>query len=138
MPSPNKMSLRLISLLAALPAIAGATTFQVNGTEPAAWSKIFASVGIQPATGSPPEIVVAGPKAAMDLSTGSDRHIVILEGMSSAARQLGFAEKTATVSVRQICDTHAPKMQIFWELPVEMPEVQVPDGYQVFATEKWK
>jgi hypothetical protein len=132
------MNFRLISFLAALPAIAGATTFQVSGTNPAPWNKIFASVGIQPSVTNSSEIAVAGPNAAIDAAALADRQIVILEGMSSVARQFGFAEKPARVTVRQVCDTHTSSMQIFWEQPVEVPEVQVPDGFQIFATEKWK
>jgi hypothetical protein len=131
------MSKLFIALLAALPAVATATTFQITGTEPAPWSKIFASVGIQAAANGSPGILVAGPQAAIDPSA-HDAQILVLEGMSAAARQLGFTEKTATVSIRQICDTHATKMQIFWEQPIDVPEVQVPSGFQVFATEKWK
>lgn len=129
---------RLILVIAALPSIAGATTFQVSGTNPAPWSKIFASVGIQPSVSNSAQIVVAGSKAGIAVTALGDRQIVVLEGVSPLARQLGFTEKTATVTVRQICDTHAPKMQIFWEEPIAVPEVQIPDGYQIFATEKWK
>jgi hypothetical protein len=130
------MIYRLIPALMMLPVAAGATTFQVRGTNPSPWSKIFASVGIQPSVTDSPVIVVAGPKAAQTES--NENQILILEGMSPQARQLGFAEKTTTVTVRQICDTHAPNMQIFWEQPLEIPETQVPDGFQVFAAEKWK
>lgn len=131
------MTSRLISFLAVLPAIASAASFQVTGTEPAPWTRIFASVGIRPSVDSSPEIVIAGPKAAMDVAAVAGRQILVLEGISPAARQLGFAEKTATVAVRRICDAHAPNMQIFWEQPVDVLETQVPDGFQVFATEKW-
>src|SRR5579875_914969 len=132
------MKFPLTTVLALVPVLAGATTFQVSGTEAAPWNKIFASVGIQPASNDGAEIVVAGPKAAIDASALADRHIVVVLGMNSAARQLGFTQKADTVTVRQICDTHAPNMQIFWEQPVDVPDVQAPDGFQVFASEKWK
>lgn len=132
------MSLRFLPLLLALwPALAGATTFQALGTDAAPWNKIFASVGIQPSSNSP-EILVAGPKAAPAIAAEPDGRIIILEGISAPARQLGFAEKNTTVSVRQICDTHAPHMQVFWEQPADVREVQIPDGFEIFATEKWK
>ncbi|HEX3682452.1 MAG TPA: hypothetical protein VHU83_07900 [Bryobacteraceae bacterium] len=130
------MIFRLIPALIMLPVAALATTFQVSGTNPAPWNKIFASVGIQPSLTGSPGIVVAGPNAAQ--IEPNENQILILEGMSPLARQLGFAEKTATLTVRQICDTHAPNMQIYWEQPLEIPETQVPGGFQVFATEKWK
>lgn len=33
---------------------------------------------------------------------------------------------------------HATKMNIIWERPITVPAVNVPDGFQIFATEKWK
>ncbi|MBV9760575.1 MAG: hypothetical protein JO340_08425 [Acidobacteriaceae bacterium] len=123
-------------LLAAVPALAGAATFQVTGTDAAPWNKIFASVGMESST-TAPDILVAGPQASAELTAGPNQ-ILVLEGMGPLARRLGFTQKQTSVSVRQICDAHAPNMQIFWELPLDVSEVQVPAGYQVFATEKWK
>jgi hypothetical protein len=131
------MTYRLFSYLALLPALATATSFQVTGTNAAPWHKIFGSVGIQPSSNNSSDIRITGAAATAGAPLANAR-ILILEGMSPAARKLGFSEKTTTVSVRQICDTHAPNMQIFWEQPLDVPEVQVPDGFQVFATERWK
>jgi hypothetical protein len=123
-------------LVLLLPAMMGAATFQVNGTNAAPWSKIFGAVGISQASGGP-DIVVAGPDAQVD-SKLAENHILILEGTGAAAASFGFAQKPETVLVRHICDVHAPKMQIVWEHPQEVHTVSVPDGFQIFATEKWK
>jgi hypothetical protein len=130
------MTPRLIVFIAALPALAGAATFQVTGTNAAPWTKILGSVGMQPSNNSP-DILVAGAGAAVG-AIPANAQILILEGLSPAARKLGFTEKGATVSVRQICDTHALNMQIFWEQSLDVPEVQVPDGFRIFATERWR
>jgi hypothetical protein len=126
-------------LLAILTPLAGATTFQVSNTAPAAWEKLFASIGVEETLSTSPSIIVAGPTAHIDVSV-SERHILILEGFGPAAHDLGFTEKPGApaISIRQICDAHAPQMQIFWEQPEAVPEIQIPDGFQVFATEKWK
>lgn len=129
-------TLWLLLLASLFPALAAAATFQVNGTNPAPWSKIFDTVGIGQASGEP-DIVVAGPDAQID-SKLAENHILILEGTGVAAARFGFAQKSETVLVRHICDAHAPKMQIIWEHPQEVHAVSVPDGFQIFATEKWK
>jgi hypothetical protein len=125
--------------IALLTPLSGATTFHVTATAPTPWQKIFGSLGIEETLSTSPSILVAGAAAQIDSAT-AEQHILILEGVGPVARDLGFTEKpdAAPIAVRQICDTHAPQMQIFWEEPLTVPEVQIPAGFQVFATEKWK
>lgn len=132
-------SILLLALAGALASNAGATTFQVAGTAAAPWEKIFASIGIEETLSASPSILVAGPQAQIDPAV-SEHSILILEGVGGTARALGFAEKSDAPgsSIRRICDTHAPGMQIFWEQPITVPDIQIPAGFQVFATEKWK
>src|ERR1700761_270507 len=132
------MTVRFLCLFATLATLAPSATFRVNGTALASWPKIFASVGIAPSDRNDAEIVVAGPNSDVDAAAVSSNHVLILEGMSPAAASLGFSAKSASVSIRQICDTHAPNMQIFWEQPVSVPQISVPADFQVFATEKWQ
>jgi len=138
----TKLSVRLTLLaavLAGVPVIAGvANTFQVNGTDPAPWRKIFGSVGIAEDEKGPATFVVLGPDAHADAAALSQDHIVVLEGTGAVAKSLGFVPKQDVVPVRQICDIHAPKMQVIWEHPLNVPAVDLPNGYQVFASEKWK
>ena len=125
------MKYLLTSLLCCvLPACAA--TFQVDGANPAAWTKILGSVGIERA-GTNPDIVVAGSN-----STSTAARILILEGDSPAARSLGIMPEKERVTVRQIVDTHGPQMQIIWEQAAEIAKVQLPEGFTVFATERWK
>jgi hypothetical protein len=116
---------------------ATATTFQVKGADARPWTKILGSVGIGAAETGEPAIVVAGPGAPADVAAVAQSHLLILEGASEAARSFGIVAKAQTVSVRQISDTHAPKMQIIWEQPIEVSAVELPAGFQVFATERW-
>lgn len=125
-------------LLAVAPATLESATFDVKGADPAPWLKILGSVGISRAQTGDASIVVAGPAAPPDVAAVAENHLLILEGVSPAARSLGIASKAETVSVRQIRDTHAPDMQIFWERPAEVAVAELPRDFQVFATERWK
>ena len=113
---------------------ASAATFQVDGANPAAWTKILGSVGIERASANP-DIVVAGASSNAPATAG---RILILEGDSPAARSLGIVPEKERVTVRQIVDTHGPQMQIIWRQAAEIVKVQLPDGFTVFATERWK
>lgn len=120
-----------------LSASARASTFQVTGTDAAPWTKILQSIGMT-ASQSSPALSVVGPNAHVDVSKLSQDHIVIVEGTGTTAKQIGITTNTGFVTVRQIRDIHAPKMQIFWEQALNVPAVVLPTGFQVFATEKWK
>ncbi len=130
--------LGLVAGVALLPVVASATSFQVIGTDAAPWTKILGSLGITQAASETAGIVVLGRDAQADVTTLAANHIVIVEGTGSTAQKLGIAVKSDSVMVRQICDTHAPKMQIIWEQAVNVPEIDLPADFQVFATEKWK
>ncbi len=129
--------MKWIAACALLPALAGATTFQTKDADPGPWSKIFGSIGITQAT-SNAGIVVVGRNAQVDAGQLAQDRIVVLEGSGAAAQKIGITAKNETVPVRQICDTHAPKMQIIWQEAVTVPAVDLPEGFEVFATEKWK
>jgi hypothetical protein len=121
---------------AAFAVSASATTFQVDGANPVAWTKILGSVGIERSS-SDPSIVVAGASAAMESARLSSTHILIVEGDSAAARSLGILPQKEQLVVRQIVDSHAAKMQIIWEQPAEIAKTQLPEGFIVYATERW-
>ncbi|HEX4165853.1 MAG TPA: hypothetical protein VHZ55_10310 [Bryobacteraceae bacterium] len=114
-----------------------ATTFQAAGADEKAWRAILGAVGITEDAKRPPEILVVGAGAKPELVAQAEGKILILEGASAAAEKAGFVSESRTLSVRQICDTHAPNMQIFWEKPVSMVPSIVPADYQVFAKERW-
>jgi hypothetical protein len=115
---------------------AWSSTFQVDGVNPVAWTKILGSVGIQRAS-LDPSIIVAGASSTAESSGLAATHILILEGNSPAARSLGIVPQKQTAAVRQIVDSHAPKMQIIWEQPAEIANVQMPADFTVYARERW-
>jgi len=130
------MRTTIIPLLCCMAAPAWPATFQVDGANPAAWGRILGSVGIE-RTSLDPTIFVVGPSAAAGRAGLASTHVLILEGDSLAARSLGIAPQKEKVSVRQIVDSHAPKMQIIWEHPAEIAKVQLPEDFTVYATERW-
>jgi hypothetical protein len=121
---------------AALAAPALAVTFQTDDANPAAWGKILGSVGIQ-RSAREATIVVAAPSAPAASAALADTHILILEGDSAAARSFGIVPQKEKLTVRQIVDSHGPKMQIIWEQPTEITKVQLPADFTVYATERW-
>jgi len=128
----------LVALLASAPSLLQSATFAVNGADAQPWVKILGSVGISHAASGDASIVIAGPAAQTDIAALAQDHFLVLEGMSPAARSLGIMTKTETIRIRQIRDTHAPAMQIFWETPIETPFADVPADFRVFAFERWK
>ena len=129
------LTLLLCTIAFAVPSVAA--TFQTDGANPAAWSKILGSVGI-PRAASHSTIIVAGSSATADTASQAANHILILEGDSAASRSLGVLPQKDKVQVRQIVDSHAPKMQIIWEQPAEIAKVQLPEGFTVYAKERWQ
>jgi hypothetical protein len=126
------MTKRFVLALFLASAVLRGATFQVNGADAQPWLKILGAVGITRSETTDAAIVIGGP-AAM-----AENHLLILEGMSPAARSFGITAKTETVRVRQIRDTHAPDMQIFWEQPAEIAVTELPADFRVFASERWK
>ena len=116
----------------------GAATFQVEGGANAlAWAKILGSVGIERAN-SNSYIVVEGAAAREDSARLALAHILILQGDSPAGRSLGILPQKERVTVRQIVDKHGPQMQIIWEQAAEIAKTHLPEGFSVYATERWK
>ena len=117
---------------------APAATFQLHGVDEKSWSAILGSVGLTEDAKRSPQIIVAGQAAAPGLAKPSQNQILILEGPSPAAAQLGIVAGSGHVSVRQISDVHAAGTQIIWEKPVDLTPSQIPADFQIFAREKWQ
>ena len=115
-----------------------ASTFQVRSANDKPWIKILGSLGMSESSAGQPAVIVAGSGVPAGVLAAADKNILILQGFGKAAEQLGITSLPKKISVRQICDAHAPKMQIIWEQPGEISEVNLPPGFQVFATEKWQ
>ncbi len=130
--------MRTVLLVSLLASALGATTFQVRGTDVKPWAAILGSVGMTEDQQRDPEVMVAGPAARAEVSELAQNHFLIVEGTGPVAAQLGIHAKSPALRVRQICDTHAANTQIFWEHPVDVAPIDLPAGFQIFATEKWK
>ncbi len=125
--------------VAALPLFgAGTGTFQVQGVEASPWAKVFGAVGMTEVHGGHPTVIVLGPNEHVNATALAATHLVIVEGAGAIAESLGIHAGPTSTSVRQICDSHAPQMQIIWEQPLAVPGVEVPGDFQLFATERWK
>lgn len=135
----NCSQLPLALLVAVLPVWAsGSGTFVAQGTDPGPWSKVFEAVGIAPSQHGDPTVIIVGAEEHADILKLAATHLVIVEGTGFAAQSIGIRPAGAAIPVRQICDTHAPKMQIIWEQPVSIPTPEIPSDFTVLATEKWK
>lgn len=127
----------LYTALLLIPACAQANTYLISGPDPAPWQKMLGAVGLTATRGPSPTIEIVSGSTTRDIATAAAQHIVIVEGFGAAAEKLGITADAKTVAVRQICDIHAPKMQIFWEQPMTIPRVALTDAWTVFASEKW-
>ena len=132
------MTTRLLAALLLAAALANAGTFQLQSVDAKSWTAILGSVGLTEDTKRSPQIIVAGSNAPAALAKQSQNQILILEGPSPAATQLGILPDTGTVSVRQISDVHAGDTKIIWEKPLDITPSKVPTDFQIFAREKWK
>jgi len=130
------MTLRLLAAFAIVPLISQATAFRAVSADDRPWRSIFGALGI--AENPTADIVVVGEDAQQDVAQLAQDHFVVLEGTGAAASKIGLVAKQDRVAIRQICDTHAPKLQIIWESAVDAPAVELPAGFTAFATEKWK
>ncbi len=134
----NKRVLLLAFPLLVLPGLCPGMAFRVAGADAKPWTKILGSVGIGPDETDRSEIVIASGTSTAPLASLAENRIVIVEGLGAATTGLGFKAQAGAVSIRQIRDVHAPNMQIIWERAQDVSAFELPPGYQVFATERWK
>ncbi len=128
----------LLTVLLSTYSLHAATAFSIDKTDSASWSKILGSVGISESKlQTPAPIVIAGDTATENVSALAEDHFLVLIGTGAAAAKFGITSGSDHLSIRQICDTHAPNMQIIWEQPASVEKTHVPDSFQIFATEKW-
>ncbi len=125
-------------LLAFTSVLAGATTFAVDGPNAGPWKKLLGAVGLTESTAGKSAVEVVSGTSNRDLLDFASNHIVIVEGFGPAAEKLGITAGKKTVAVRQICDTHASKVQVIWEQPVTVRTATIPNDWTIFALERWK
>ncbi len=134
----KRISIFLVLTSCLISGVGRAATFQVKNADAKPWSAILGTIGIAQDSHREPDVVVAGQDSQLDIAALAQNKIVILEGAGASASKVGILSKAESVRIRQISDTHAPGLPIIWEQPVEVPQVALPDGFQIFAAEKWK
>ncbi len=119
-------------------ATASASTFSVSGTDANSWRRILGCIGITEVSSGDGEIVVAGKGATRDVAALAENRVVIIEGLGPNSDKLGIISKPEMMTMRQISDVHAPKMQIIWEQAAKLHQVNLPNDYKIFSQERWK
>jgi hypothetical protein len=139
-----KLTLALIGWAACLsPGSLAAATFayHIAGDDPGPWPQIFSSIGIARAAGGPANLFVVRNVAPGSVPQWIQRieqgGIVVLEGEGELAAALGLTPSDQRVTVRSIIDQHAPKLQIVWDSPLEIPVFNMPKDASVLAAERW-
>ena len=125
-------------LLFSAGALHASVTFSVQGTNPAPWSRIFTSVGMEAASPADAQVlVITDVTNDVDWSKLKPGVIVVLEGAGAAAAKAGITRKGAPVAVRRITDVHAPDVEIVWAQAQVVPAVSLDADYRVFASDRW-
>ncbi len=127
-----------VASIAAWPLWAAMPTFKTLGDDAKPWNNIFASIGISATTDDTASVLITGRGATADLAHFANNKILILQGDSPLARQLGIMPAEETVSVRRIIDAHAPELPIIWAESPLVPVFTVPEDFQIFAKERRK
>jgi hypothetical protein len=131
-----------LALAVASPLQAGAAMavpgFFVAGRDAAGWTALLRSVGLQPQAQADARVLLAAgePPAGGWRAAAAAGRILIVEGDSPAARELGFRATRARVRVRQVRDRHAPELAIVWQKAVKLPVFELPAGARVVAEER--
>ncbi|MBK5291399.1 MAG: hypothetical protein JJE04_06980 [Acidobacteriia bacterium] len=118
--------------------------YQIAGDAPGSWPAILSSIGLSTggAEGSGVIYVVTA-SATPDPKGWRERveqgAIVILEGGSALAREFGFVSKgERPQAVRNLMDTHNPKLGIIWEKVLDLEDFHVPATARIFTRERWR
>jgi hypothetical protein len=119
--------------------VAAQIGFQIADDEPGPWPAILSSIGLVPG-GAPCVYVIRSGSAASApewLKRAEQGAVVILEGESALAAEIGFQPGPKRVPVRNVLETRDPKLAIIWEKTLELPVWEIPGEATVFARERW-
>jgi hypothetical protein len=100
------------------------------GDEPGPWRKIFDSVGV-PVTQAT-ALTPAAIRSQMEAGA-----LIIVEGESEFAKQLGIRPGVKRIPVRSAIDIHNPRLSIIWERAIDIPQFSLPADAKVFTRERW-
>jgi len=112
--------------------------FHVTGRDAAAWTMLLGSFGLRPQAESDARVLVVSRVDAAKAGTpaAAAGRILIVEGDSPAARELGFRATRRRVGVREVRDVHDPKLPIVWKHAVSLPFFEVPAEARVVAEDR--
>ncbi len=113
--------------------------FHVAGRDAEAWTMLLGSFGLRPQAAAEARVLVVSKDEAATgawLTAAAAGRILVVEGDSPAARELGFRATQHRVRVRQVRDTHAPDLPIVWEHTITLPVFEVPAEARVVAEDR--
>lgn len=130
----------LLLLVSACGAAADRTGFSAVGTAGDGWAQILRSMGLVETAPAQARVIVVAAQAAGTpadwLGKMEEGAVVVLEGDSPLARELGFEAGKRKIHVRRIRDARAPDLRIQWKEGTECQVFRVPSAARVFATER--
>lgn len=110
-------------------------SYQILGPSPGPWPAILSSIGFLPGRGN--LVVALSPGSAADWADRVEHGtILILQGDSALAASFGFHATEKRVSVQAVEDIRAPKLEIIWEKPADLPLFEIPSGARVFSRDR--
>jgi len=136
LPSRTLVALLVLSVSAGagLPEIAG--FYSSAGASPG-WPSLLRSLGLPQRPAEEARVFVVpsqGGGPPQEWLARLDRGaILILEGASPLAAELGFRAGARSIRVRSVRDLQHPDLQIVWERSLAMPAFEVPQAAQVFC-----
>jgi hypothetical protein len=103
-------------LLLAVPTVAAQGDHQVQVSDPALWSPLLSTIGVE--------------------ATAESARFRIVVGSDPFAVKNGFAAMDQEVRVASVVDSHDPELDIYWQEPTPLPKFVIPAAAKVFARER--
>jgi hypothetical protein len=115
--------------------------FHIAGDEPGPWPAILSSIGlVEGGAGAAAVVVVCSGEAGSApewLRRAEQGAVIVVEGESELAADLGFQPGAQRVAVRNVLDPRDPKLAVIWEKTLELPVWELPRSAVVFARDRW-
>jgi hypothetical protein len=111
--------------------------FHVGGASATGWTRLLQCLGLpeQPAAEARVQVLPEGAPQEW-LSRLEGGAVLILEGDSELARQLGFRFTGKQINVRSVEDVQDPKLRIVWEEAAVAPVFTMPTGATVLSRDR--
>lgn len=133
--------MRLLTSLFLLAFSASAQFFTITGDAPG-WRNVLAAQGLLEGGKSLPQVLVLADEKGWSLAQlrarATDGAVIILQGFTPLAKDLGIAVLPAEVLVRHLRDVHAPDLPVLWEKEEKLRTAALGPGWQRLAWERWQ